>query len=45
MIPQDKKNDPLCQIRHSAAHVLAQAVVSLFPETKVAIGPVTAEGM
>ena len=44
MIPHDKKNDPLSRIRHSAAHVLAQAVVSLYPGTKVAIGPVTAEG-
>jgi threonyl-tRNA synthetase len=26
-------------IRHSTAHLMAQAVVRLFPETKVAIGP------
>jgi threonyl-tRNA synthetase len=26
-------------LRHSAAHVLAQAVVALFPDAKVAIGP------
>ena len=27
-------------IKHSTAHLLAQAVIRLFPETKVAIGPV-----
>ena len=26
-------------LRHSASHVLAQAVKRLFPETKLAIGP------
>ncbi len=26
-------------IRHSTAHLMAQAVIRLFPETKVAIGP------
>jgi threonyl-tRNA synthetase len=30
--------------RHSAAHVLAQAVKRLFPETKLAIGPAIADG-
>jgi len=29
---------------HSTAHVMASAVVELHPETKVAIGPATAEG-
>ncbi|MFQ5868899.1 MAG: threonine--tRNA ligase [Candidatus Zixiibacteriota bacterium] len=29
---------------HSTAHVMASAVVELYPETKVAIGPATAEG-
>lgn len=31
-------------IRHSAAHVLAQAVQELWPKTKVAIGPVIEDG-
>ncbi len=31
-------------LRHTAAHVLAEAVQSLFPEAKVAIGPVIENG-
>ena len=31
-------------IRHSAAHLMAQAVKRLFPETKVTIGPVIEDG-
>lgn len=32
--------DPqLYRIRHSAAHVMAQAVIELYPEVKIAIGP------
>jgi threonyl-tRNA synthetase len=31
-------------LRHSAAHVLAQAVLALFPEAKVAIGPPVQDG-
>ncbi|MXZ90914.1 MAG: threonine--tRNA ligase [Chloroflexi bacterium] len=31
-------------MRHSAAHVMADAVLQLFPEAKVAIGPPTADG-
>jgi threonyl-tRNA synthetase len=30
--------------RHSASHVMAQAVLELFPGTKLAIGPATADG-
>jgi threonyl-tRNA synthetase len=42
-------NDPkikydLETIRHSAAHLMAQAVQQLFPETKVTIGPVIEDG-
>lgn len=33
---QDKQ---LYKIRHSAAHVMAQAVLEIYPEAKVAIGP------
>lgn len=32
------------KLRHSAAHVLAQAVKELFPETKLGIGPVIEDG-
>lgn len=31
-------------IRHDAAHIIAQAVKELFPETQVAIGPVIEDG-
>jgi len=31
-------------IRHSAAHVMAEAVQSLFPEAKLAIGPAIEDG-
>lgn len=31
-------------LRHSAAHVLAEAVLHLYPDTKVAIGPATKDG-
>ena len=32
------------RLRHSAAHVMAEAVVELFPEAKLAIGPPTDDG-
>lgn len=35
---------PLEEIRHSASHVLATAVLRLFPETQLDIGPPTATG-
>ena len=38
------ENDPTEKIRHSAAHVLASAVVRLYPEAKVTIGPVIDNG-
>ena len=31
-------------LRHSAAHVLAQAMMELFPDTQLTIGPSTPEG-
>src|SRR6185503_11151079 len=40
----DNKADYLYKLRHSAAHVLAQAVKELFPETKLTIGPPTEDG-
>ena len=36
---EQEKN--LSSLRHSAAHLLAQAVLELFPKTKLTIGPVT----
>jgi len=38
------KNEDLIRLRHSASHVLAQAVQSLFPGTKLAIGPAIETG-
>src|ERR671915_2297027 len=32
------------RMRHSAAHVMADAVLKLFPEAKMGIGPPTQEG-
>jgi threonyl-tRNA synthetase len=41
-----KENDPeaLKVVRHSAAHVMATAVLELFPETKLGHGPATDAG-
>ena len=36
--------DELGPMRHSVAHVLAEAVLDLFPGTKLGIGPVIADG-
>ncbi|HEY8490482.1 MAG TPA: threonine--tRNA ligase, partial [Dehalococcoidia bacterium] len=33
------KEERLTRMRHSAAHVMAQVVLELFPEAKFAIGP------
>lgn len=40
----DRDEDGLEIIRHSAAHVLAQAVKRLYPEAQVTIGPVIEDG-
>ncbi|HCU05179.1 MAG: threonine--tRNA ligase [Gammaproteobacteria bacterium GWE2_42_36] len=40
----DKNPEALAIIRHSTAHLLAHAVKQLFPEAKIAIGPVIEEG-
>lgn len=37
-------NSELYRIRHSASHVMAEAVLEKFPEGKVAIGPAIADG-
>ncbi len=36
---QSPEQDQLYKIRHSLAHVMAQAVLELYPEAKIAIGP------
>ncbi|MFV9506298.1 MAG: threonine--tRNA ligase [Oscillochloridaceae bacterium umkhey_bin13] len=38
-MPVDPNSDPYYRIRHSLAHVMAQAVLEIFPAGKVAIGP------
>ena len=38
------EDSDLYRIRHSAAHVMAQAVVELFPEAKYTIGPPVEDG-
>ena len=35
---------PLDTIRHSCAHVMAEAVLDLYPGTKLAIGPPIEDG-
>src|SRR5580765_4606562 len=40
----DSKSDYIYKLRHSAAHVLAEAVKDLYPETKLTIGPPTDDG-
>ncbi len=37
--PQDNTNSPLYKLRHSLAHVMAQAVMELYPDVKLGIGP------
>jgi len=41
---QKYEESELYKIRHSAAHVMAQAVLEMFPQGKVAIGPPIEEG-
>lgn len=38
------EDSELYKIRHSISHVMAQAVSEVFPDTKIAIGPPTADG-
>ena len=40
----DRDPEALAVLRHSTAHVLAQAVLHLWPDTKIAIGPAIADG-
>ena len=43
-IVTDRDPDGLEVIRHSTAHLLAQAVKELFPDAQVTIGPVIEDG-
>jgi threonyl-tRNA synthetase len=38
-MPTDPQSDPYYRLRHSLAHVMAEAVLEIFPEGKIAIGP------
>lgn len=38
-MPVNPQDDPYYRLRHSLAHVMAQAVLEIFPDGKVAIGP------
>lgn len=38
------QNDHLLRLRHSASHIMAQAVLEKFPEAKLAIGPAIETG-
>lgn len=40
----EKNNESLHILRHSTSHIMAQAVQSLFPSAKLAIGPATDTG-
>ena len=40
----EKNAENLHILRHSASHIMAQAVQKLFPETKLAIGPAVDNG-
>jgi len=43
-MPEEHKEDQLHTLRHSASHVMAQAVLEQFPEGKLAIGPAIKDG-
>ena len=42
--PQDSQYDNYYRLRHSAAHVMAQAVLERFPDTQITIGPPIKDG-
>ena len=43
-MPDDYKDSRLFRIRHSSAHVMAQAMLERFPEAGIAIGPPIEDG-
>jgi threonyl-tRNA synthetase len=38
------KNSEITNIRHSCAHLLAAAILKLYPDTKLTIGPAIDDG-
>jgi threonyl-tRNA synthetase len=40
----EQKSDHLYRLRHSAAHIMAQAVTEMFPDAKLGIGPPIEDG-
>jgi len=40
----EKSDSPIEVLRHSAAHLMAHAVLDLYPETKTGIGPAVETG-
>ncbi len=40
----EDKSQKLEMMRHSASHIMAEAVLSLFPEAKFGIGPAIEDG-
>ena len=43
-MPVSPDKDPYYKLRHSAAHIMAEAVLEEFPEGKIAIGPPIEDG-
>ena len=41
---EDYEKSELYRIRHSASHVMAEAVIEMFPDARVAIGPAIEDG-
>ena len=41
---KDERDERLHRLRHSAAHLMAEAVVELYPEAKLAFGPAIEDG-
>ena len=44
LLDANAHDDPLDPMRHSAAHIMAEAVMELFPGTKLGIGPAIKDG-
>ncbi len=44
IVSENKEAELLETLRHTSAHILAQAVLELFPESQIAIGPAIKEG-
>jgi threonyl-tRNA synthetase len=44
MTSEKYEESQLYEMRHSAAHIMAQAVVEMFPEAKYTIGPPVENG-